>query len=111
MEISEEKIENVAVISISGRVDSAVSSELETKFISMVDQGAKKVAVNLADLDFISSAGLRVFLLLTKKLKNLEGKIALFAMRETIKSVFDLSGFSTIIPIYATKEEALASLK
>ena len=92
---------------ITGRIDSATSKDLETKLVPMINSGTRKLVVDFAKVAFISSAGLRILLLVAKKLKQANGKFALCCMRDTIKEVFDISGFSSIIPIFPTRDEAL----
>jgi anti-sigma B factor antagonist len=107
MEVAFETINEATVAIITGRIDSATSKELETKLIPMINSGIRKLVVDFAKVDFISSAGLRVMLLAAKKLKQANGKMALCCLKDTIKEVFDISGFSSIIPIFPTREEAL----
>jgi anti-sigma B factor antagonist len=107
MEIAFETINEATVAVITGRIDSTTSKELETKLIPLINSGVRKLVVDCGKVDFISSAGLRVLLLAAKKLKQAQGKIALCCMKDTIKEVFDISGFSSIIPIFPARDEAL----
>lgn len=107
MEIVFDTINEATVAAITGRIDSTTAKELESKLIPMISSGTRKLVVDFAKVDFISSAGLRVLLLVAKKLKQAEGKIALCCLKDTIKEVFDISGFSSIIPIFPGRDEAL----
>jgi len=107
MEIGFETINDATVAVISGRIDSTTSKELEAKLIPMVDSGIRKLVVDFSRVDFISSAGLRILLMSAKKLKQANGKMALCCLKDSIKEVFEISGFSAIIPIFSTREEAL----
>lgn len=107
MEVAFETINGATVAVITGRIDSATSKELETKMIAIVNSGIRKMIVDFANVDFISSAGLRVMLLSAKKLRQAGGKMALCCMKDTIKEVFDISGFSSIIPTFPTRDDAL----
>ena len=73
-----------------------------------MDQGEKVVIVDFAGLDYISSAGLRSILSASKKLKGKEGSILLASLKDIVKEVFEISGFSTILPIYESVEIALS---
>jgi anti-anti-sigma factor len=57
-----------------------------------------------------ASAGLRVFLLAGQRLRTTDGKIALCALKDHNRQVFDLPGFSSILSIFASREEAIKSL-
>jgi stage II sporulation protein AA (anti-sigma F factor antagonist) len=67
----------------------------------------KNIVLDCAELNYISSSGLRVFLIAQKKLMGLQGKLHLCAMQPSIKEIFDISGFSTIFKIFATEQEAI----
>ena len=66
--------------------------------------------IEFKDLDYISSAGLRVILKATKALKREEGRIMLCDMQDYVKEVFEISGFTAIIPIYDSVEAALTDI-
>ncbi|MBI2952169.1 STAS domain-containing protein, partial [bacterium] len=66
--------------------------------------------IDLAQLDYVSSAGLRAFLGGAKRLKGGGGKIALSALKSNVKEVFDLSGFSSLFPIAPSVEGAVSNV-
>ena len=107
MDVIFETSNEATVAVITGRIDSATSKDLETKLIPIINSGTRKLVIDFAKVDFISSAGLRIMLIVAKKLKQGNGKMALCCLKDTIKEVFDISGFSSIIPIFPTREEAL----
>jgi anti-anti-sigma factor len=63
--------------------------------------------VNLEKLDYISSAGLRVLLLVAKKLQANAGELRICSLNAIVKEVFDISGFDMILPVSASESEAL----
>ena len=65
--------------------------------------------VDFKDLDYISSAGLRVILKATKALNREDGKIMLCSMQDYVKEVFEIAGFDSFLPIVASMDEALNS--
>ena len=107
MDVTFETINEATVAIITGRIDSTTSKDLENKLIPIINSGTRKLVVDFAKVDFISSAGLRILLITAKKLKQVDGKMALCCMKDAIKEVFDIAGFSSIIPIFPTREEAL----
>jgi anti-anti-sigma factor len=107
MEIKTRKEHNATVVSVKGRLD-AVSSPLFEKELSRLTRGGKKhLVIDCAELDYISSAGLRVILATVKRLKEEEGSLLLCSLQEMVNEVFKISGFSTIVPIYDFVESAL----
>ena len=99
---------SVAVVTPVGRIDSTTSSSLEEVTRGIVDSGARDVLVDLSDTDYISSAGLRVFLVLAKRLRDLRGRLVLAALGEPVRQVFQLAGFLPLFTIDATLDAALA---
>jgi stage II sporulation protein AA (anti-sigma F factor antagonist) len=110
MQIGEEKCLGVLVVAPLGRVDSTTASALEQVLLARVGSGERRVVMDMAGIDYISSAGLRVFLRLAKKLKELGGGLAMGAMGEPVRQVFELAGFLPLFTIEPSRELALARL-
>ena len=110
MEIIEEKQGGIKVFKLSGRLDSNTSQGFEQKIFQAISDGSKSMVVDFKDLDYISSAGLRVILKATKAIKREDGQIMLCAMQDYVKEVFEIAGFDSFLPIAATMEDALKSL-
>jgi anti-anti-sigma factor len=106
MEVTERKRDSVMIVGIEGRVDAITASTLESKIGDIVAR-EKLLLLDCSGLEYMSSSGLRVLLLLVKKLKSLGGKIVLFAVQESVKEVFDISGFSKLFTICDTEDEGL----
>ena len=107
MEIIEKKEGNVSIFKIQGRLDSNSSPEFEERIIGAIDDGARSMVVDFGELEYISSAGLRVILKSTKKLKRSEGNIILCAMQDYVREVFEISGFDSFLTIVPSMEDAL----
>ncbi len=84
------------------------SGQAETRIDQLIMGGNKKLIINLDDLNYISSAGLRVLLSANKLMKNKEGEIRLCGLNDTVKEVFEISGFHMIFPIFQSESEALS---
>lgn len=109
MQCIEDRHESVVVVGLQGRMDSSTARIVEEKMISLIDQGESHLVVDCAQLDYISSAGLRVFLMAAKRLTQARGKLVLATMNDDVKQVFDMTGFSSIFQICGSKEEAINS--
>ena len=107
MEITETKNGESLVIGIKGRLDTTNYVELEKKLTDCFDQGSVRIVVNCAEMDYISSSGLRVFLIALKKAALVNGSFVLAGLQETIMEIFEIAGFTTIFAIYGTVEEAI----
>jgi anti-sigma B factor antagonist len=111
MDIIEEKKGGIDIFKLNGRLDSNTSQGFEQKLFDAITNGSKQMVVDFRDLDYISSAGLRVILKATKALKREEGRIMLCSMQDYVKEVFEIAGFDTFLPIVDNMDEALQSLK
>ncbi|OPX72521.1 MAG: STAS domain protein [Methanoregulaceae archaeon PtaB.Bin152] len=90
----------------SGRIDGASAPVLEGELSRAIDEGNRRIVVNLSAVDYMSSAGLRVLLAAMKRLKKADGNLVLCAMKPFVQEVFDLTGFSRIFTICESEEEA-----
>jgi anti-sigma B factor antagonist len=107
MDIIEEKQGRVSTFKLLGRLDSNTSLSFEKRVFDSISNGTKYLVIDFKDLDYISSAGLRVILKATKALKREDGKIMLCAMQDYVKEVFEIAGFDSFLPIVSTLDEAL----
>jgi len=110
MEIIEKEQDGVWIFKLNGRLDSKTSPEFEQKIADAMGKGSKNMIVNFEDLDYISSAGLRVILKATKDLKRSEGKFVLCSMKDYVKEVFEISGFDSFLPIVPTMADAFQKI-
>ena len=109
MEIIEEKQDTVSVFRLNGRLDSNTSQGFEEKVFSAILDGSKNMVIDFKDIDYISSAGLRVILKATKALHREKGQIMLCSMQDYVKEVFEIAGFDSFLSIVATLDDALKS--
>lgn len=110
MEISQDKVDGNVVVSLSGRIDSTAAVDFEEQLIQIIDQGTNVMVVDFLNVQFISSAGLRVLLLAAKKVKPYGGKLHLCNMSKDVREVFDISGFSSIFDIHTNVSEATQAI-
>jgi anti-sigma B factor antagonist len=110
MEIIENQKEGISIFKLNGRLDSNTSPTLEKKLVSAIENGTRNMVIDFENLDYISSAGLRIILKTTKDLKRTEGNIVLCAMQDYVREVFEIAGFDTFLPIFSTVDEALTKV-
>lgn len=109
MEIAEERIGNVLVLRPAGRLDGASAASFEKALLAHIDQHPARLVLDLGALEYVSSAGLRAILVSVKRGKAVHCPLLACCLPEHIREVFDLSGFGNVLPIHATREEALVS--
>lgn len=102
MKLETQTIDDVVILRPVGRLDSTSSPELEKVLTETLAAGTKRLVFDFSDLDYISSAGLRVVLLAGKRLRPPQGKMVLVGMREIVKEVFAMSGFLTLFAVADT---------
>jgi anti-sigma B factor antagonist len=107
MDVMEKRLEGVLVFSVKGRLDSNTSDAFEKMLLGKVEEGENRFIIDFQELDYISSAGLRVLLKATKELKKTNGQICLCCLRDYIQEVFDMSGFSSFLPIHSDVRSSL----
>ena len=109
MDITETKQGEVTIIALAGRLDSSTSPQFEQYILPRIADKMRLI-VDFSALDYISSAGLRVLLLAAKKVKQAGGRLALCALKEHIREVFEISGFLAILDVRPTQADALAGI-
>jgi anti-anti-sigma factor len=110
MEISVRKEKNVSVVSVTGRMDAVTAPEFEKSLSELMSKGEKKFLVNLAGLEYISSAGLRSILVIAKQSKAGQGEVIFSGLRGPVEEVFKISGFHSIFKIFESEEMALKQI-
>ena len=96
MEISQKRNDAQLTVTVSGRLDSSNADELE-EAVSSLD-GISELIFDISALEYLSSAGLRI-LLVTQRKMNRQGKMIVRGANETVRDIFDVTGFSTILTL------------
>lgn len=110
MNIASRTQDGVTVVGVQGSLDSNTSPAAQAALDEILAAGGKRVALDFTALDYISSAGLRVLLGTAKKLNGSGGALRLFGLNQSVREVFDISGFSTILTVCRTEADALKDL-
>jgi anti-anti-sigma factor len=85
------------VCAISGRIDGRSAPQLEQSLSGPIDAGETRIAADLSGVQYLSSAGLRVFLAILRRLGG--GQFRLLSPTEAVREVLDISGFANIMAI------------
>jgi anti-anti-sigma factor len=111
MEFAHEQAGDVVIVRLSGRLDSGAAHSAEDGFNGVLGSGTPRLAVDMTKLDYISSAGLRVLLVVAKKVQQAKGKVALFGLSPNVSEVFSVSGFDTIFSVVSDSAAAVAAVR
>ena len=109
MEIKVESMKRCELVTVSGQIDSANAPELEQQLLNLVEAGKKNLVINLRDVTFISSPGLKAFLaaqIRTRK-KLPPGEVVISEIPPNLKEVLDLVGLHHLFKFYDQDVEAV----
>ena len=101
-----ETVGDVLVLSLQGKLNSANSADIEADILRNTGQ-TNRLLLDLSGLDYISSAGLRVVLVVAKRLKQSAGLLVLCGIQNQVKEVFEISGFLDILDVVDTRDQAM----
>jgi anti-sigma B factor antagonist len=110
MEVTTTPYKHCVVIKVTGRVDSSTSPQLLHAFEEIQQSGRYKIVVDLTDIEFLSSAGLRVFVNVQKNSKRYNrGELVLACVPQKIYSALDLAGFVPFFKMYSSLTDAVGA--
>ncbi|OCL27598.1 hypothetical protein U472_03325 [Orenia metallireducens] len=110
MEIKIDNQEDIKVIKLIGDFDGSSAGKVEDDIMPYI-KNQSKLVFDMGECEYVSSAGLRVLLIIAKKLKSVEGFGVLSNLSEEVKDVMDITGFSHILNSYNTVNEAINYMK
>ncbi len=109
MAIKVESFKRVDLIEISGRIDSSNASELDETLKQLADQDRHQLVLNLAQVDYMSSAGLRAVVTALRTCKKNNGDVRISQISERVKEVLELSGLTSLFQYYDDDTSAVGS--
>ena len=109
IDINTESNAGALIATARGRIDSRNAQEFERAMNTAIGN-SNIVVLDLEDLSYISSAGLRAILVTAKALRKRDAKFALCALQDPIKEIMEISGFDQVIAIHPSRAEALSAL-
>jgi len=110
LEIAESSVDDVSVLAVAGRLDGRNADALEARLAAALAGAAPRVVVDLAALDYVSSAGLRVLLLGAKRVRG-RGALALAAPKDFIRAVLDVADVASLMTIHDRRDAAIAYVR
>jgi len=103
LDLNSEIEDGVLVLHPTGRIDGATAKAYEETLLDRIANGHTKMVMNCEAVEYVSSAGLRVLLMASRRAE----KLVLCSVRDTVNDVFKFSGFAEIIPIHGDREAAM----
>lgn len=102
--------EGIGVITLAGRLDSLAAPLFDVWFDAEDTPECKGYLFDMSDMTYITSAGLRSILKISKRVGGRGGKLTFCGMNHSVQDLFKISGFSAFLAHYATLEQALSAL-
>ena len=107
MQITTRESYDVLVVDVDGKLDTSTSGYAYDEMVRLAKSGRKKIVANLKGLEYVSSAGLRVLLTAAKLLQTEGGQLKFCEPRESVKQALSISGFNSLLSVYASEGEAI----
>lgn len=110
MNISLDERPKCTLIHLAGRLDARTTPQVEKEILSLLEKGKIRLLVDFSKTNYVSSAGLRLLLSATKKIKARGGRLLFCAITDDVMEIIKMAGFDKILEIYPTESEAIKSL-
>jgi anti-sigma B factor antagonist len=111
MQLTQTRTGEVTIVRPQGRIDSITAPAFQETIRGLIDAGAHRLAIDLADVTYISTAGLRALLMIARALETARGRLALCGLSHELLKLFELSQFNTLLRIVPTEPDAIAALR
>lgn len=111
MNIKNVEAQGVMIITPEGRMDATTVKIFEEACQAQLALGHRKIVIDLSELEFVSSAGLRGILTIVKSNKSLAGQLVFCALQPMVQEVFRVSGFNSILSITASLDDAINKMQ
>lgn len=110
MELKTKELDNAVVIYLSGRMDVHLAADVETQLNEIINRtNSSSIILNLEDVEYMSSSGLRVFVSLMRLLKEKKRNLRLCNLSLAVRKVFEVVELMDMFDIYSSEEEAVAA--
>jgi anti-anti-sigma factor len=110
MQIVDARLDGVVAVTPAGRIDTTTAPSLEQHLNALLTGGERRIVVDFSGVDYISSAGLRIMLLLARRVQEGNGRLCLCAMGDAVRQVFQLAGFLPLFVIRDSREAAVRQI-
>ncbi len=107
LELQTSQEAGVAVVAAIGSIDSKTAPELEKALVKLLAEKKREVVIDLSRLDYVASAGLRIFVMIGKRLQAEGGRLALCSVNPSVMKVLEVSGFVALFAIRPSRQEAI----
>ena len=110
MNVSETREGEIVVLAVVGRLDQAAAGAFGEQLAGQFGAPGRRLLLEMAQLDYISSAGFRVLLVAAKRARESHGQLALTGISGHVRELFEVGGFLKLFKIFGSRAEALGAL-
>lgn len=107
MSFKEDELDGVKILRFNGRIDTTNAPGIEQRVRSLIEAGVKTMVFDCSGIIYISSAGLRFFLIAAKQLHAQSGRFAVCGAQGHVKEVLNMAGLPTVLAVYEQEVEAV----
>jgi anti-anti-sigma factor len=111
MDISEKKVGEILVLSPSGSLDTRNAMAFEKRALQLLDEGVDRVAIDFSEISQLTSSGIRVLVMMVKRLAGIGGGLVLCCLSDPVRTIFDVSGLIEFFTIVPSRDNAVEELK
>lgn len=108
--ITKESEHGIYIIKVEGDVDASSSIYLDKAISDAVEKGQKNIVIDCTELQYISSAGLGVFMSYIQDFEDSDSKFVLFGLSKKVANVFEILGLDQLLTIVDTKDQAISQI-
>ncbi|APV49517.1 hypothetical protein BWI17_07385 [Betaproteobacteria bacterium GR16-43] len=112
MTVTPRRYANAVVLSVAGRLDQDTCDDFRVELMKHVEQTARDggaIVLDLEGLEYVSSAGLRCFMLASRQAKTQHGRIVVASLQSMVAEIFEISHFNLVFQVFPAVREALAA--
>ena len=95
-------------VTLAGRLDTPAVLDIEPRFVTGLVPGGKSAIVDLSQVEFISSMGIRMFLSVARTLQDKQARLVFYAPQQRVNEVLESTSFRKLVPVCANDAEAAA---
>lgn len=113
MQVQSRRFANAVVLQVAGRLDQDTCDGFRVELMRDVESAARDggaIVLDLSGLEYVSSAGLRCFMLASRQAKSQQGRIFVAALQPMVREIFEISHFNLVFQVFPTVREALGAV-
>lgn len=113
MQVQSRRFANAVVLKVAGRLDQDTCDSFRVQLMRDVESAARDggaIVLDLSGLEYVSSAGLRCFMLASRQAKSQQGRIFVAALQPMVREIFEISHFNLVFQVFPTVHEALGAV-